>query len=123
MEYRTLDSFLIRRYSRSHSLSGVSPAMRQDFAPPYSSGSPPLFAANPGAASRFSAALHPPSRGGTSIRLCLPAGPAAVAPPLPSSARRSARSPKNNLRPTPPPLPSSPPHLPPPPSSPALPPL
>src|ERR1700730_7849817 len=111
MEYRTLDSLLIPRSSRSHSLSGVSPAKRQDFVFPCPSGFPPLFAAKPAGASRFSAALHPHILGDTSIRLCLRASSAAGAPRLPWSTRPSARSRKNNPQSTLLPAPLGPAHL------------
>src|ERR1700687_111741 len=96
MEYRTLDSLLIPRWSRSHSLSGVSPGKRQDFVFPCPSKSPPLFAGNPAAASRFCAEPRPHILGGTSPPLCLRASSAAGGPRLLSSTRRSARFRKNN---------------------------
>src|SRR5260221_6267863 len=96
MEYRTLDSLLIPRWPRNHSLSGVSPAKRQDFVSRCPSGFQLLFGVNLAAAWRFCAAPRPHILGGTSTPLCLRASSAAGARLLLWSARRSARSRKNN---------------------------
>src|ERR1700737_3600103 len=111
MEYRTLDSLLIPRSSRSHSLSGVSPAMRQDFVSPCRSGFPPLFAANPAGASPSFVALRPHSPGDTSIRSALPASSAAGVRLLPWSVHLSVRSHKNSPQSTLPRAPLGPAHL------------
>src|ERR1700674_4352607 len=86
IEYRTLDSLLMRHWSRSHSLSGESPGMRQDFVFPGRSEFPLPFPANPAAALMWRAAPHPHDPGGTSVRSCLPANSAGDALLLLSSA-------------------------------------
>src|SRR5882672_9922989 len=81
---------------RSHSLSGESLAMRQDFELLYPSGSPAPPAANPGAASPFSSAPRPRILDGTSIPSCLPANSSGISSSLPASILPSAQSRKNN---------------------------
>src|ERR1700693_5530064 len=82
IEYRTLDSLLMRHWLRSHSLSGESPGMRQDFVFPGRSESPLPFPVNPAAASTSRAAPHPHNPGDTSVPSCLRASSAAFAPLL-----------------------------------------
>src|SRR3984893_4528328 len=98
IEYRTLSSLLTRRWSRSHSLSGESPGMRQDFVFPGPSESPLPFPANPAAASTSRADPHPHSPDGTSVPSSLPANSAASERFLLLSAPQFARSHKNNPR-------------------------
>src|SRR6266404_5591576 len=81
---------------RSHSLSGESLAMRQDFELLYPSGSPAPPAANPAAASPFSSAPRPRILDGTSIPSCLPANSSGISSSLPASILPSAQSRKNS---------------------------
>src|SRR6266851_6460655 len=81
---------------RSHSLSGESLAMRQDFELLYPSGSPAPPAANPGAASPFSSAPRPRIPDGTSIPSCLPANSSPIASSPPASIPPSVQFRKNN---------------------------
>src|SRR6266481_7368543 len=81
---------------RSHSLSGESPAMRQDFELPCPSGSPAPSAANPAAAAPFFSAPRPRIPDGTSIPSCLPANSSGISSSLPASIPPSGQSRKNN---------------------------
>src|SRR6266852_7667150 len=81
---------------RTHSLSGESLAMRQDFELLYPSGSPAPPAANPGAASPSASAPRPRIPDGTSIPSCLPANSSGISSSLPASIPPSAQSRKNN---------------------------
>src|SRR5579863_2288325 len=106
------DSLFMLRWLLGHSLSGVSPGMRQVFESPCPSKSPVRSVANAAAASPTSPAPHPHIPDDTSAPSFLPANSRAILLFLPGSARRSAQSRRNN------PLWRSP-HVPPAPSRPA----